>query len=496
LAHVPRLLRADASMSEAPFEPALIHAHTGYPDGAAAAQLAEVLQVPLIITEHATFLHRQLAVPGVRDAYLKGALSASRLLAVSEMFASDLRLALPEVADRVAVMPNTVDIGSFQAGRIEDRKAGELLFVGYWKEIKGIDILLKALAIVRRQRGHVTLRLVGDAGDPVLDRRWRALADDLGVSGAVTFDGPLDRAGVALAMQQADIFVHASRFETFGVVAAEALASGLPLVATDSGGVTEILGERAEELGALVARDDVEAFAAAILRVLDRRATYDPERLRASVAGRYGAVAVAQRLVELYGETIDARLSTSGRGRGAGPHSTGPSGQRTPTRTDGISGIVAVAFDPDRAIDLMKLSMTARSDLVLVTSHSSGRLVLDGFSEVVYAPLQDRVRAMEDTRTLGPRATGWRRLARAFRHPFAAARRRGLIPGLTAAITGAGSAAVRQGILLAVTETAQRPMVVCADGVDYLAARSVIEAGLATPAPGGLRWLADHLSAR
>ena len=69
-------------------------------------------------------------------------------------------------------------------------------------------------------------------------------------------------------MARASVFVHASRYETFGVVAAEALAAGLPVVATDSGGVTEILGAEPERLGALVGGRRSGIPAAAILRLL------------------------------------------------------------------------------------------------------------------------------------------------------------------------------------------------------------------------------------
>ena len=68
-------------------------------------------------------------------------------------------------------------------------------------------------------------------------------------------------------MSSASVFVHASRYETFGVVAAEALAAGMPIVATASGGEFEILGDDPSSLGAVVPVDDAQAFAAAVLDV-------------------------------------------------------------------------------------------------------------------------------------------------------------------------------------------------------------------------------------
>lgn len=484
--------------AQIPYRPALVHAHTGYPDGFAAAALADAFGVPLLITEHATFLDRLLSIPDARAAYVTGARRAHRVLAVSRTFADEMRASLPEIADRVDVMPNTVDVDSFVAAGPGERRPGELLFVGYWKEIKGIDVLLRALAIVRESRPEVRLRLVGEAGDPALDRRWRSLAAELGVAEAVAFEPPMDRPAVAAAMRRADVFVHASRRETFGVAAAEALAAGLPVVASDSGGVTEMLGDRATDLGAIVPRDDPEAFAAAVLDVLDRRASFDPMRLRASVVDRFGGRAVASRLLNLYEETIaDWRanagdesahpgVATRALSAAAGEVPPGTPGPATPT--------IVVAFDPERARLLDKLSPTARAGVVLVTSTSSTAGEHDGFHQVVIVDLHDRVRALADARLIGRRVTGWRRILRALRHPLATARRRGLLPGLEAAITGRGTSAVRGALSAAHARGEVAPIIVCADGVDYLAVRALIESGVARMAPGGLRWLADQLS--
>ena len=121
----------------------------------------------------------------------------------------------------------------------------QLLFVCHRKEWKGIETLLRATAIARRSRPSITLRLVGRAPDAVTEARWHGLAAELGISGAVVLREAANRGEVAAAMRKAAVFVHPSPRETFGVVAAEALASGLPVVAADSGGVTEIAGAKA-----------------------------------------------------------------------------------------------------------------------------------------------------------------------------------------------------------------------------------------------------------
>ena len=202
----------------------------------------------------------------------------------------------------------------------------------------------------------------------------------------MTFEPPTDRRGVAVAMARASVFLHGSRSETFGVVAAEALAAGLPVVATDSGGVTEILGTEAAALGAVVPPDDVAAMARAIAEVLDRRATFDPERARASVRRRYGAAAVADRLIAIYEAAIDEhgrRTDRPDRGRSRAPAGRAGHPVAAAAPLDPTPPVrVLLALDPDRAKIAERLTNTVRSRLVVITSAAS-----DGPSAAVFGHL-------------------------------------------------------------------------------------------------------------
>jgi glycosyltransferase involved in cell wall biosynthesis len=297
----------------------VVHAHTVYPDGAAAASLADALGWPLVITEHSSFVERILATPGQKEAYEAAVGRAAKVFAVSEMLAGELRAAFPSVADRFHVLPNSVPMWLFRAAPLADRTPDELLFVGYRKPSKGIENLLRAVGVARAARPTVTLRLLGRSPDEATERGWRSLAASLGIADAVTFEEPVDRAGIAAAMARASLFVHPSPRETFGVVAVEALASGTPIVATDSGGVTEILGPEPGRLGALVPADDAKALGHAIVETLERRELFDPEALRASVEKRFGSSYVAERLLVEYREALADTDSADGSIPAAGP---------------------------------------------------------------------------------------------------------------------------------------------------------------------------------
>ncbi len=99
-------------------------------------------------------------------------------------------------------------------------------------------------------------------------------------------------------MRRATLFVHPSPFETFGMVAAEALLVGLPVVATPSG-VEAIVGTDGA-CGEIAASTGADDLAAAILRALGRRTTYDPAAMRARVLARSSEAAVRDATLALY----------------------------------------------------------------------------------------------------------------------------------------------------------------------------------------------------
>ncbi len=141
------------------------------------------------------------------------------------------------------MVPNVVEVDAFAPGSgTAGRDGRELLWVGGRKANKGIDVLLAAFTRLHAARPDLRLRLIGRAPSETEEARCRSLARDLGIAGAVAFEGHASRSEVAAAMARAAVFVHPSPTETFGVVAAEALAAGLPVAATPSGGVEEVVG--------------------------------------------------------------------------------------------------------------------------------------------------------------------------------------------------------------------------------------------------------------
>jgi glycosyltransferase involved in cell wall biosynthesis len=212
-----------------------------------------------------------------------GALAAARaVVTTSEWTARRLTSLHGVPAGRVHVAHPGVDKAPLTHG---SASGGRLLSVAALTANKGHDVLAAALAEIADQ--PFTCAFVGSlTRDPEFAAgiRDRIAAD--GLAGRVRFTGAVGGAGLAAAYCAADLLVLASYGETYGMVVTEALARGIPVLATDTGGLPEALGRAPDGTvpGLLVEPGDPGALAAALRRWLGDPALR--QRLRLSARGR------------------------------------------------------------------------------------------------------------------------------------------------------------------------------------------------------------------
>ncbi len=233
-------------------------------------------------------LYRRLHAPAwVEDIFYearrrlvqRGAQTSSAIVANSS-YTRDRLLEIGVDPSRVHVVAGGVDAARFASnGRLRTHALPGLrgsgptaLTVCRLVGKKGIEVLLQAIAVAREQLPDLTLVVVGDGPDR---ERYRRFARQLGLDGAVSFVGKVPHEGVVDYYHSTDIFVLASRVhrrrkrwcdvETMGRVICEANAAGLPVVATETGGVPSLVTH--EENGLLVPPDDPDALASAMVRL-------------------------------------------------------------------------------------------------------------------------------------------------------------------------------------------------------------------------------------
>lgn len=155
---------------------------------------------------------------------------------------------------------NGIDLDYFKNNHNKEQKKNiSLLAVGRFNDAKDYPNLLKAIALVVQQYPNIHLNI---AGDGELRFEIEILIEQLQLSNYVTLLGRQE--DIPSLMQQADVFILASKYEGFGLVVAEAMASGTFVVATDCGGVKEVMGE----MGFLVPPQNSQTLANAIIHAV------------------------------------------------------------------------------------------------------------------------------------------------------------------------------------------------------------------------------------
>ncbi|MCP9788991.1 glycosyltransferase [Cyanobium sp. Maggiore-St4-Cus] len=275
--------------------PDLIHVHSMLPAGLAALELWNSRRIPYVITEHSTAFARRLLSDDQISKCRKIASCAQERWAVSPTFARKLEQELGSVGGRWGVMPNIV-ARPFLETPLPNRCRSPFVFLNvcFHTPIKKVDLLLRAFAQEFRSCNDVILQLAGSG--PHTAELIRQ-SSQLGIADKVQFLGMLSRDQVLSAMAGAHAFVLSSQVETFGVVLIEALAMGLPLLATRCGGPEYIV---TESNGILVENGDIEQLAAALLHLKYNISRYKASELRRECAERFSEDSIIRILNESY----------------------------------------------------------------------------------------------------------------------------------------------------------------------------------------------------
>lgn len=275
-----------ASQSAREFRPDLLHAHTlFFHSSLVAAAVARRLRLPLLLTLHigstATLPQPHRFATQCYERTLGRVLLrvAQRIICVSD----DVRrhaLSLGAPPSKLTVIPNGVDLADYQPAPRPPRAVPVALCVGRLIFNKGQRFLLDATARLRDEGAPLRVRFAGDGpAASALRARTRAL----GLTDRVEFLGHQDN--VAALLADADIFVRPSLTDGMSLAVLEALASGLPVVATDVSGTRELIGDGA---AGIVVPPASTAELAQALQVLAQ----DPQRrLRMGARARERALA-------------------------------------------------------------------------------------------------------------------------------------------------------------------------------------------------------------
>jgi D-inositol-3-phosphate glycosyltransferase len=301
--------------------------------GIAGHAMKHELGVPLVSTFHTLDRVKAEASPEEIDAAepARRALAEAQVIGCSDAVLASCSVEAEQLADlydadpgRIEIVPPGVDHAFFAPGDYRQARralgmpieAPVLLFVGRIQPLKGLDVAVQALAELvtaggiegGRRLGDTTLVVIGGPSGPHGGEemaRIQRMIDALRLNERVRFVPAQSHELLSTYYRAADVCVVPSRSESFGLVALEAAACGIPVVASAVGGLTTLVDH--DSTGYLVDGRDPSLYAAYIARiVLDKDRAASMAAAASCRAGRYTWSVAAARLRRLYG-TLTAR---------------------------------------------------------------------------------------------------------------------------------------------------------------------------------------------
>lgn len=188
----------------------------------------------------------------------------SHMAAISKAVEEDVRSRVPDADISTILNGINTDAITPRPARKPDSRFRIVQVARLMTEIKGQDILIDALAMLRRRGYNATVTFIGGGDD--LDS-LRNMAQEKGVADAVDFKGNMQRADIYRSLCQYDIMCHPSRYEGFGLTIAEGMVAGLPVAVPEGGGPWEVCNKG--ELSFVFKNGDAQSCADALAKIMD-----------------------------------------------------------------------------------------------------------------------------------------------------------------------------------------------------------------------------------
>lgn len=200
--------------------------------------------------------------------------------------------------DKIHVTNNIVG-KEFSYRKKTDNNPLTIVSVGGLIYRKGFDILIQALSQIHSMLPtDWKLQIIGEGS---LRNALQDIITEKNLEKYVSLLGSKNKNEIATLLQNSDLFVLPSRNETFGVVYIEAMACGLPIIATDCGGPRDIV---TEENGLLIPTEDVNALGNAILHMVNNIDKYDRKAIAEDCQARFSPEVIAKQLTQIFEDTI------------------------------------------------------------------------------------------------------------------------------------------------------------------------------------------------
>lgn len=277
--------------------PDIVHAHfLNY--GVISIDLCKKEKLPLVLTEHSSYMNSEKLSASVYKRATKTYDFCSAIISVSD----SLRKNIKKITGYDSyVIQNIANIGDYKEIVKADKDSFVFAASGQLIRRKGFDVLIEAFSILANKYDNVYLKIFGDGPER---RKLKNIVKKKNICQCVEFYGEYEKKDICKLYSECDAFVLPSRKETFGVVYIEALAMGLPVIATRCGGPENFITER---FGYIVEKDNVNELANAMMKIINEKERFNKYDMQNYVKENFSADIIAKEIKKVYNIVLEEK---------------------------------------------------------------------------------------------------------------------------------------------------------------------------------------------
>ena len=283
-------------------KPDIIYSHYLY-NTASAVVLKEKYNIPLIGIEHWSLLNQSTISNDVRYAGKIAYFKADKLLSVSKTLSESIDRHFGQKTIVVNNMVSNEFLIKSNLKKINNNSCFQFVAIGSLLPIKGYDILIDAFHKAELSKNKCKLIIVGGGSENI---HLQNQITSLSLTDSISLVGRKNKQEIISILNESNAFVLSSHSETFSVVCIEAMALGLPIVATRCGGPEEFI---TEEIGLLVKSGSVDALAEAMNEMYNNYHNYDRENIRNICKCKFAPEVIAKQLSSIFEEVVNKHQS-------------------------------------------------------------------------------------------------------------------------------------------------------------------------------------------
>ena len=263
-------------------------------------QQCKKLNIPYIITEHLKEFLFHNSFSKFQKHLLNNCYdSSAAIVATSTKLKNSIAESFPDHQTKIHLIPNPIDEDIFIQKKQKKHSQIKIVCIALLRREKRLDILIKAFKKIIQKKYHAQLTLIGSGP---LESELKQLTRNLNLENYIEFTGFLTTNRLIHELHKHDFLTLSSELETFGMAIIEAQSCGLPVVATDCGGPSDLI---TKETGILVKPNSVKNLETGLIKMIHNLDLYNSDIIREQTITKFGKIKYRESILQLISSLLN-----------------------------------------------------------------------------------------------------------------------------------------------------------------------------------------------